>query len=115
MFTQIYSPTLSQEKYFTLTLFYSRGSDHIECEKTITNTFNKKNKGHFSCDDLLEFDDQALFFFIKERKEGNKLDYQCISVCHDSSSSPSPPCPLAGLLALLAGAGLLLQASHTSS
>ena len=47
----------------------------------ITKQFQEK--GHFSCDDLILDDPEALFFFIKEMKD---LSYQCISVCHTSGA-----------------------------
>ena len=52
----------------------------LSCEKVITKQFEEK--GHFSCDDLILDDPEALFFFIKEMKD---LTYQCISVCHTSA------------------------------
>ena len=53
----------------------------LSCEQTILKQFQEG--GHFSCDDLIEDDPEALFFFIKENKD---LTYQCISVCHTSGA-----------------------------
>ena len=63
-----------------------------ECEETILQQFNKGQNGHFSCDDLIKDDREALFFFIKEirgaAKDGERtnLTYQCTSVCHSGGS-----------------------------
>ena len=63
-----------------------------ECEETILQQFNKGQNGHFSCDDLIKDDREALFFFIKETrgaaKDGERTNftYQCTSVCHSAGS-----------------------------
>eukprot|EP00091_Calanus_sinicus_P025575 TRINITY_DN9814_c0_g1_i1.p1 TRINITY_DN9814_c0_g1~~TRINITY_DN9814_c0_g1_i1.p1 ORF type:complete len:169 (-),score=32.63 TRINITY_DN9814_c0_g1_i1:71-577(-) len=47
------------------------------CDKTYQNI---PREGTFLCDDLLKFDPEALFFFIKE---SSSLEYNCISVCYN--------------------------------
>ena len=67
--------------YFPFIFLFFRGLNSIDCGQSILKQF--KNKGHFSCDDLIKDDPEALFFFIKENKD---LTYQCISVCHTSGA-----------------------------
>ena len=55
------------------------------CSAVIKREFNQSRQGHFSCDDLIANDDQALFFFIKANKKADK--FTCISVC--SNGGPS--------------------------
>ena len=56
------------------------------CSAVIKREFNKTRQGHFSCDDLIANDDQALFFFIQADQIADK--FTCISVC-SSNGGPS--------------------------
>merc|ERR1712126_437558 len=64
------------------------GSKHITCDSVITNQFEPgtegRRGGHFACDDLLMWDEDALFFFVKELQT-KPLSYQCVSVCHTNT------------------------------
>ena len=53
--------------------------------------------GHFSCDDLIEEDPEALFFFIKEL---NDLTYECISVCHTAHGTGSRMSTMGSLMTI---------------
>ena len=72
------------------------GVNEISCESTITTQFMEK--GHFSCDDLILEDPEALFFFIKEKKD---LSYECISVCHSGGTRMTTMGSLTTIVTLL--------------
>ena len=71
------------------------GVNEISCESTITTQFMEK--GHFSCDDLILEDPEALFFFIKEMKD---FTYECISVCHTANGTGTRTSMMGNLMAI---------------
>ena len=82
--------------YFSFIFLFFRGLNSIDCGQSILKQF--KNKGHFSCDDLIKDDPEALFFFIKEKKD---LSYECISVCHSGGTRMTTMGSLTTIVTLL--------------
>ena len=82
--------------FFPLIFLFYRGLNSIDCGQSILKQF--KNKGHFSCDDLIKDDPEALFFFIKEKKD---LSYECISVCHSGGTRMTTMGSLTTIVTLL--------------